>query len=344
MKTLPKPDGSYHVGSVTHEITDASRASHVASHDLGRRIFVKFWYPASESAPHTGRRELLWEQLRGASDIPGFARLLLRPAMKVTTNSHHGAQYATNVGPARVLIYSHGLISFASENSMLMEHLASYGYVVLALQHLDQLAEFRALQHAQSKEQRQEQAALERRIKTTVREEGAALWRQYFAISSNTNRIVAARAVDVEHAVTVLGTLLEAIPGFDRVSPAELVGVVGLSLGGAVATEYAKRNAGVGCVVNFDGGIYGEQRDKPVSQRYLMLCSQESDGANALSLQTIDGIEITTKTISGTKHLNFHDIAAVYPMLRWLRVIGSASPIAVISERNRLTSDFVRRA
>ena len=68
--------------------------------------------------------------------MPGVAKLLLRPAMKVLTSSYHDAPYAPPAGAPRILIYSHGLISFASENSMLMEHLASRGYVVIALQHV----------------------------------------------------------------------------------------------------------------------------------------------------------------------------------------------------------------
>jgi hypothetical protein len=154
---------------------------------------------------------------------------------------------------------------------------------------------------------------------------------------------VSARSADIEHAVAELETLLGAIPGVDKTSVPRLGGVCGLSLGGAVATEYAKRARSV-CVVNLDGGIYGEQRDKPIDQRYLMLYSEDAEGVNTLCLETTAGIEIATKVIPGTKHLNFHDIAAVYPMLRWLGVIGSANPVAVVKERNRLVSDFVDAA
>ena len=342
MRTLPNPAGSYLVGSTAGEITDLSRACHVASGNRGRRILVKLWYPAEASASSTCRQELLWEQLRSEANIPGFARLLLRPAMKILTNSHRGAPYATEVGPPRILIYSHGLISFASENSMLMEHLASRGYVVLSLQHLDQLAEFRALQQAQPEEEKQEQARLERRVKASAREERAALSKEYFSIASNTNKIVSARSLDIDYAVAELETLLGLIPGVDRSAAAELVGAAGLSLGGAVATEYAKRSGSAGgCVVNIDGGIYGERRDQPIGQRYLMLYCEENRGSNDLSLRATDGIAITERVIPHTKHLNFHDIAAIYPALKWLRVIGSANPMAVVGERNRLISDFI---
>lgn len=342
MRTLPNPIGPHLVGSSTREVADSSRASHILSQDRGRGIFAKLWYPASTAAPNACERERLWQQLDNEPDIPGIAKLLLRPAMKVLTNSYHLAPYATAAGPPRLLFYSHGLISFASENSMLMEHLASHGYVVISLQHKDQLAELRALQRAQHEDEKREQVRLERKIKTATVEERAALWKEYFQIASNTNRIASARAVDIEFAIGKLETLLEAVPGIDGISSTKVVGVLGLSLGGAVATEYSKRNSdGATCVANIDGGMYGTQSEKPISGRYLMLYSQQNSGTNDLSLTMTDRAAVTRKVIPGTKHLNFHDIAAVYPALRWLGATGSARPMAVVEERNRLVSDFV---
>jgi len=274
--------------------------------------------------------------------MPGLAKLLLRPAMKVLTNSYRDAPYAPLGGAPRILIYSHGLISFASENCMLMEHLASRGYVVIALQHVEQLAEFRELQKTQRQDEKQEQASLQRKIKASSVAERPRLSTEYFRIASNTNRIVAGRCADVEYAVSSLDLIMHGIRGIDGSSAGAPVGAIGLSLGGAVATEYAKRTGEKPRgVVNMDGGIYGAEREKPIESPYLMLYSEESAGNNDASLAVSGGAEITRRTIAGTKHLNFHDIAAVYPALKWLGVIGSASPMAVINERNRSVSDFV---
>ena len=341
MKGLPSPGGPHLVGSSTCELTDTSRASHLLGRERGRKLFVKCWYPTSETASDTCRRERLWEQLRDEPNVPGIAKLLLRPAMKVLTSSYRDAPYAT-CGAARILIYNHGLVSFASENSMLMEHLASRGYVVIALQHVEQLAEFRELQKTQRQGEREEQASLQRKIKAASVSERPELSNEYFRIATNTNRIVAGRCADVEYAVSELERIAQSIPGIDDISAASPVGAIGLSLGGAVATEYAKRaRRKPSCVVNMDGGIYGAEREEPIATRYLMLYSQENDGSNDASLVASSGAEITRRTIAGTKHLNFHDIAAVYPALKWLRVIGSASPMAVINERNQSVSDFL---
>ncbi|HEY8519706.1 MAG TPA: hypothetical protein VIN61_06475 [Gammaproteobacteria bacterium] len=344
MKTLPNPGGPYLVGSAACEMVDPGRPAHALSQDRGRRLFVKLWYPADRVAADASRRERLWEQVRSDPGTPGLVKLVLRRAMGVTTNTHEAAPYAAQAGPPRVVIYSHGLISFASENTTLMEHLASRGYVVISLQHEDQLAELRALQRAQPKSERSEHASLQRKILSAPKEERAALWKEYFRVASNTNQIVAARSGDVEYAVAGLESLLAAIPGIGAVSAPGGVAAIGLSVGGAVATQYAKRNRHRATgVVNIDGGIYGTQPDEPVAVPYLMLYSEENGGSNDLSLATAGGATITTATIPGTKHLNFHDIAAVYPWLKWLGPIGSADPVAVVKERNEAIADFLSK-
>ena len=333
MRTLPRPTGPYAVGSVIREFVDRSRPAHLATPDVGRRILVKAWYPADESDTRVRRREGLWEQLRQEPNFTSFAKLLLRRAMKVMTNTYEGARYAAQAGPPRILIYNHGLVSFASENSMLMEHLASHGYFVIALQHRDQLTELRTLEKALPETEKQEQAKLRRQIKACSGEERAALWKEYFRIASNTNRIVSERAVDIEYVVAELDTPLTDIPDLDWLSPPVRLDAAGLSVGGAVATEYARRNDGtVRSVVNLDGGIYGEHLETPIESRYLMLYSEENFGAYDLALIAGLGAELVRHALPGTKHLNFHDVAALYPVLRWFGAIGSANPVEVTEE------------
>lgn len=342
MKTLLKPAGPYLVGSCSHEVCDSSRPSHLLSQDSGRELFIKLWYPTDAAASGGSEREKLWEQLQGEPNIPGLVRLLLRPAMKVSTNSVREGPYAAHAGPPRVLIYSHGMISFASENTSLMEHLASYGYTVVSLQHKEQIKELRALQGAQSANEKQEQKKLERSIKASDATQRPELWSRYYRMASNTNRIVSARADDIGLVVRTLGSLLAAVPDLDGSATAEAIGVIGLSLGGAVSTEYVRRGgSGVSCVVNMDGGIYGTLLDEPVRGRYLMLYSEPNGDINKASLPVSDTADVRVEVVRGTKHLNFHDIAMIYPLLKWLGITGSAQPSTVIRRRNELITEFI---
>jgi dienelactone hydrolase len=340
-RKLPEPPGPHIVGSDIFEINDSSRTSHILRQERGRKIIIKFWYPANPSAVHNCEREQLWEQLRTESHIPGFAKLLLRRAMKTETNSYRRAPYAANFGTPRVLIYNHGLISFASENTMLMEHLASQGYTLVSLQHKEQLAEIQALKRNQPEREKKEQDLLQKQIQAAKGNERAELSKRYFEIASNTNHIVSARTADVEHVVKSLKALLGLLSAFGDVRDPEILGVLGFSLGGAVATEYSKQNTEISCAVNIDGGIYGEKLDLPITCPYLMLYSQQNSGSNDRSLITGGNTWIRSETIPDTKHLNFHDIASIYPILRLLKVVGKANPVDVLKRRNQLIADVV---
>ena len=100
--------------------------------------------------------------------MPAIVKLLLKPAMRVLTNSHAEAAYEATAGAPRVLIYCHGLISFASENTMLMEHLASHGFVVISSNICTSLPSLRALQASQSKAMKEEQSRIEREIRSSL--------------------------------------------------------------------------------------------------------------------------------------------------------------------------------
>lgn len=340
-KVLPKPGGSCMVGSVTCDLTDTSRNSSLTGDDPGRRLFIKIWYPAGNTSADSYRRENLWEQLLADPATPLPVKPCLKFISRTRTNTYHQAYLAAEVSDPGVLIYNHGLISFASENTTLMENLASHGYIVIAIQHVDQLNEFRTLQSRQPAEQRQRHARMQKQLQQATGKERAVLSREYYLAAANTNQIAAARAMDTLYVVNKLDELLSLVPGMNssRFRTAR-VGLIGLSLGGAVATEFAKLDNRAGFVVNLDGGVYGKHIDEPVTVPYLMMYSQDNDGCNDQMFNNAAD-KLTQRTIADSRHLNFHDIAMILPFLRWIKVTGKADPVAVIESRNRYVYEYI---
>ncbi len=70
-------------------------------------------------------------------------------------------------------VYNHGLISFASENTSLAEALASHGFVILSIEHVEQLAELQSLNRQQPADKRRQEAATIARLKKATPEERA---------------------------------------------------------------------------------------------------------------------------------------------------------------------------
>lgn len=343
INTWPGPTGPCTIGTTSTFLTDYARNSHLLSDDNGREILIRTWYPADPGVAATGERERLWQDMHSDPTVPGLMKLLLRGTLKILTNSYLNGRFAAEAGLANILIYNHGLISFAAENTWLMEDLASHGFIVIAIQHKEQLAEFKALQQAQSSDERKRHGNIEKRLRKLKGEERAQLSREYYRTAANSNRIVAARAEDTAFVLDHVNAVMEAIPGIGDNEPGiAKVGLIGLSLGGAVSTEFVKSDARGGFVVNMDGGMYGMLQERPVSSPCLMLYSHANDGCNALSLIPEHPATLECRTIEHTRHLNFHEISMIYRALRWLGATGSANPLDVLSLRNQYIIDFVK--
>lgn len=133
MFTLPSPTGPYPVGVVDRELLDAGR---------GRRLMVSIWYPAArrgEPAPLFNQPEAIIEGLAGAFGVPAVAPLLQH--MRYTTAAaSSGVLVADHGAPFPALIFSHGLVGLRAQNSSTLQELASWGYVVVAVDHTDAAA------------------------------------------------------------------------------------------------------------------------------------------------------------------------------------------------------------
>jgi dienelactone hydrolase len=332
--TLPAAPGPHGVGTVTCRLTDAARPSHLASQAAGRSLLIKVWYPTDAS--DGSARELLWDQLRTDSRTPAPMRWLLK-GFRTRTAARPSAQINLRVWTSSVMIYNHGLISFASENTTLTEHLASHGDVVVAIQHLEQLPELQSLSRAQSPAARLEGERLTRRLREAAPQERGRLAVEYYESATNTNRIVIARAADTVFVLDHLSEVLAAIPGFGSggmgVSATHLVG---FSVGGAVSTETAKRDSRAHSVVNLDGGWHGSLGREEICVPYLMMYSSANDGINE---QVLPG-HARCITPPGTRHLNYHDVAGLMPFLRYFGAIGTTDPGAFLAYRNQMVRQF----
>jgi predicted dienelactone hydrolase len=99
--------------------------------DDGRRVVV--WYPADESAADTPTEtfdiaSLLSPELQSKIDPD------LRPQYEIA--AHIGAEPAAD-GPYPVVLFSHGYAGFPEQSADLVTHLASWGFVVIAPDHVE---------------------------------------------------------------------------------------------------------------------------------------------------------------------------------------------------------------
>jgi len=329
------PSGPFGVGSVTRELIDRGRPSHLLSDASGRRLFLKLWYPAERGTGNEDER--LWREVRNDARTPALMRALLQ-CVRARTGTRVNGQFVVRAPTSTLIVYNHGLISFAAENTSLMQDLASHGHTVVAIQHAEQLAEFNALMRAEPAEKKKADAELAQRLKAATEAERPRLAVEYYTASTSTNRLVVERAADTSFVLVQIDDVVAKIPSLRKnaidTSSAHLVG---FSVGGAVSTETAKRDARAQSVVNLDGGVQGTLDTKPPSQPYLMLYSSVNDGMNDKLLPQ----HAQRVAPADTAHLNYHDVAGLLPVLRLARVTGRTNPRAFLEERNRLVREWL---
>jgi dienelactone hydrolase len=271
---LPAPSGPHPVGTVTSELqrpTDQGR----------RRLFLKIWYPADQA---TGKAEGLWSDLPAMTDIPWLVRGGLAYLSRATTHSHRSAPYAAGLGPTPVVLYNHSFESWASENSLLAEELASRGAVVVSIRHLGQVDEYRQL---------------DGRLSTV----GVA------------SQIVDRRTADARLVADRLGAVLGAIPAMTHDRP-RTYAAMGFSLGGAVSTRLCIEDRRCWAVVNIDGGVPGVDYTRLPIPRYLMIAGRRTIGVTvAQPAGTQSGYQ--QRIFPEAEHADFHDSAVVLPVTRW---------------------------
>lgn len=131
---LPEPSGLYGVGTFEYSITDDSRKERYAP-TRDRELYVEVWYPAEKSASGGFPVRTLFQELYEGD----YTRqsLLFGYLRHIPTHSHvHAPVAAPDHGPFPVLLFNHALeLGFTSQNQLLMEHLASHGYVIFSIAH-----------------------------------------------------------------------------------------------------------------------------------------------------------------------------------------------------------------
>jgi predicted dienelactone hydrolase len=134
---IPIPDGPYQVGTRTYELTDTSHKELYSGKDEPRRFQIQVWYPSKpsttdERAHWMNHAEVFTRSISQYLELPPFfldhLALVKLPAYK---NSK--IESASDGFP--VILFSHGWNGFNAQNTGQALQLASYGYVVVTVQH-----------------------------------------------------------------------------------------------------------------------------------------------------------------------------------------------------------------
>ncbi|MBI5842657.1 MAG: hypothetical protein HZB19_21410 [Chloroflexi bacterium] len=135
--SIPKPGGTYKVGTTSFHLVDDSRKELYSGKDEPRRFPIQIWYPAiveskDKPAPWVTNAEIYAPILSTYLSLPSF---FLDHLALVKTPAYQNAQQIPVESALPVILFSHGWNGFNAQNTAQMIELASHGYIVIGVQH-----------------------------------------------------------------------------------------------------------------------------------------------------------------------------------------------------------------
>ncbi|MGE0132955.1 MAG: alpha/beta hydrolase family protein [Blastocatellales bacterium] len=250
--SLPEPTGPYKVGIVDRELVDKAR---------GRRLMASVWYPAAQSgipAKLTNHPEAIVSGLARSFGLPVAAPFLqhLRYFKVAASNA---VPAATGAAPFPILVFSHGLVGTRIQNSSTVQELASWGYVVVALDHTDAAA-------------------------VTVFPDGETrlydlqrLGISPAEIENSTKILLPIWVADQRFVYDALESWAADDPLLTGKLDLQRIGSFGHSFGGATALEVCRVEPRCRAAANLDGGINSSDGSKAAIRPFLLMTSTASN-------------------------------------------------------------------
>lgn len=360
---LPAPQGRFSVGTSELHLVDASRPEMHTGNPLDHRaLMVRVWYPAKASAQ--GKYAPYWlhapEISRAINEQHWPFGWFVSHLDEIPTHSYLDVPLAEARAPFPVLVFSHGLgLGYAAQNTVLMEELASRGYVIFAIDHAyDGLATaFPDGRVAQYLEQAYEPGdadpsadfqqtldglmnstdvkALSSLVERAQREQprGTQLSRYWIDVWSADQRFV---IDEIERMQAADG------PGrFAGHLDLQRLGVFGMSFGGmaTAATCAADRRCKAG--INMDGFVPASA-DNPAQQVPFMYFAHARVNINLIFMDRDISYRYYVK-VPETEHLDFTDLPALSPLLKLTGISGSIDARRMLALMNDFVGAFFDR-
>jgi hypothetical protein len=273
----------------------------------------------------------------------------------IKTHTYRDIPLATAGSSYPVIVFSHSLGLNAEQNTPLMEHLASHGYVVIGISHSRMTLRVISSQGQaiypdpdRMGEAFTEGAALDaqefdvRAAGTNSAEERAEIVFELGERATGMNEQVAIRVADVRLVLDViatptkgpsdLATLLERVD-------ANRIGLLGMSVGGATVIDACKIDRRCRGGVNLDGGLFGQYQRQPLQTPFLSMVSagNKKYGEHLLVNSTSDYYEVL---VEGAGHGDFCDMTFLMPFMKWLGANGPIDAMRAVHIVNAVSRKF----
>ncbi len=356
------PTGDYQVGATNFDFSFES-----AIKMSQRKLSIAAWYPTNatrgELNPVASKRTQI-----ASLKIFGLPEFL---AEEEASLSFKNAPMAEGTFP--VVVFNHGFASFAEQNTVNMQELASNGYVVLAISHpgtslVTEYADATSVSYDASHPvyvdyanaktfSAQTAAALKTALVEIEKSENfASYWAAMRGLAQsaafvNAQPLLKQWIEDTDAIINAIAnTQTEQFPKFlNTQMDAKSIGLMGHSMGGITANAVSLTNTNIKAVVNLDGPF---AYDIPEAQAMLsiptcfLMASETAVGADLVHMENINlplleqsGQQGCYASFVGARHLNFSDLNYV-SFLKLLPILGAVDQADFGAELNHSILHF----
>jgi len=334
---LPPPTGLHTVGTTFVRFSDSERPETLTDDPSDIRSFTaRVWYPAE--LPARAKPMAYQEHSPPVGSIsPGPPAFAFSHLHLSKSNSYLDAPVADSEASYPVLMFSDGFLADFDDYQMLVEELASHGYIVFSLDNPYESQSVVQPDGSVVPFTEEHRAGFEQHMEIIL-----PLWERFWTSDdvnarneiskeilrseSFMDNVLNIRAADMSFAVDELermnqGEVQSLLAG--RMDLSRL-GIIGHSMGGAVAGQVCLVDGRFKAGVNLDGFQWGDVVEGEITQPFMIMYSEMFAGANDYILDRFAKSLYLVK-LDGSTHMNFEDAPIMLPITR---IMGMAGPIA----------------
>ena len=357
---LPTPTGPYDVGTRYEYFIDKSRSEPLTSDTTDfQEISVQVWYPVKTLG--SDKPVKYWENASEKSKIisrfwGGLPTFLFSHFSLIETHSYLDANLSKTEQTFPVLIFNHGSIGLPTLHTVLMEELASNGFIVFAIGHSDYIPFFvmpdgtikafdptsEALQlKMRENDDPEVRNTANRLMQSRDVHEQELLLRTFLGKNPLNQKSLFRWVEDVSFAVNELERLNTGKGFFSGRLDLQRLGVFGVSFGGAASTQVCTSDKRCKAAISVDCPQFGDLLDHDVTQPMMYMSSEQYQGMNDVFFQ-VKHNPLYMVTIKNSTHQNFSDIS-IWGRLFKIQMLGNIDGERCLQIQNRYIHAFFER-
>ena len=325
---LPKPTGPFDVGTINYYFVDKGRPeTFTPESDDFREVAIRIWYPAEAPlkgtpVPYIENAEERKDNLPENSPLPPS---FFDKIAGVKSNSYKCAKMAGEKTQYPILLFSHAYWAGMNQITVLMEELASHGYIAVSVGHAYETSHFIKTDGSiktfdphnkelllRAEERKYAQPIQQKITQTIDTEELEALFRTLIIQRPKTIESLHIWVDDISFIINKLERMNRENGFFCGRLDTNRIGVLGHSFGGMAAGQACLADARCKAGINLDGLQLGDLIDNNLTRPFMFLHHDNIEVINKTPNRIFfERAENTAYMIliKGTRHLNFSDLS-----------------------------------